>query len=119
MDTIPLRDAIRMLRVEIMAAAEDASTQSLRFELGPIEMEFQVVLKKEGGGEAKLGFHIFAAEASLGANAKAADERTQKVKLTLNPVLIDTATGKRSKVDIERRDETAQTHASKPTMNRD
>src|ERR1700742_432075 len=85
--TIPLRDAVRALRVEIMRAAEDASTQAVRFEVNAIEMEFQVVAKREGGGEAKLGFHIFAADASVGASGKLASEQTQKVKFVLNPVL--------------------------------
>jgi hypothetical protein len=60
MDTIPLRDATRAFRAEVLEAAR---------KLQPI------------GGEAKLGFHIFAAEASLGGSCKSADERTQKVKL--------------------------------------
>ncbi len=48
------------------------------FELGPIEMEFQVVARKEFGGDAKLGFHIFVAEATLGGSGKGSDERTQR-----------------------------------------
>ena len=117
MDTIPLRDAIRGLRGEIMAAAEDASTQAVRFELGPIEMEFQVVVKKEKGGEAKLDFHIFAADATLGGSGKGADERTQKVKFVLNPVLIDMA-GRRSKFEIAREDQPEQSLASEHTAGR-
>src|SRR5271167_1927174 len=87
METVPLRDAIRALRVEIMEAAEEASTQTVRFELGPIELEFQVVAKQEKGVHGKIGFHIFAAEATLGGSGKGADERTQKVKVVLNPIL--------------------------------
>jgi hypothetical protein len=117
MDTIPLRDAIRVLRGEIIAAAEDASTQGVRFELGPIEMEFQVVVKKEKGGEAKLGFHIFAAEATLGGSGKGADERTQKVKFVLNPVLVNMA-GQRSKLEIAREEQPEQGQSSKHTMER-
>ncbi len=117
MDTIPLRDAIRMLRGEIIAAAEDASTQAVRFELGPIEMEFQVVAKKEQEGEAKLGFHIFVAEATVGGSGKGADERTQKVKFVLNPVLVDMA-GRRSKLEIAREDQPEQGRSSKHTMER-
>lgn len=101
METIPLRDAVQALRAEILSAAEAASAQAVRFELGPIEMEFQVVAKREGGGDAKLGFHIFTADASLGANAKAASERTQRVKFVLNPVLVDLS-GQRRKLEIGR-----------------
>jgi hypothetical protein len=90
-----------------MAAAEAASTQAVRFELGPIEMEFQVVARKEVGGEAKLGFHILAAEATIGGSGKGADERTQKVKIVLNPVLVDLA-GRRSKLEIAREGQAEQ-----------
>lgn len=117
MDTIPLRDAIRALRDEILAARKDASTHEVRFELGPIEMEFQVVARKELGGEAKLGFHIFAVEATLGGSGKGADERTQKVKFVLNPVLID-ATGQRSKLDISREGQPKQGQLSEHTLER-
>jgi hypothetical protein len=101
METIPLGKVIRALRVEILAAAEEASTQAIRFELGPIEMEFQVVVTKEAGGEAKLGFQIFGAGATLGASGKGTDERTQKVKVVLNPKLVDLTDGQ-TKIDISR-----------------
>jgi hypothetical protein len=101
MESIRLRDAVQALRGEIMQAAEAASTQAVRFELGSIEMEFQVVVKREGGGNVKLGFHIFAADAAIGASGKIADERVQKVKIVLNPVLVDME-GRRTKLDISR-----------------
>jgi hypothetical protein len=118
MDTIPLKDTIEALRNEIMAAAEAASTQSVRFELGSIEMEFQVVAKREKGGEAKLGFHIFAADATLGGSAKGADERTQKVKLVLNPVLVG-MDGRRSKLEISREHESQRDQSSNHTLDRE
>jgi hypothetical protein len=101
MGTIPLRDTIQALRAEIMQAAEAASTQSVQFELGSIEMEFQVVVKKEGGVDAKLGFHILAADATLGGSGKVASEATQKVKFVLSPVLVNME-GRRGKLDISR-----------------
>lgn len=107
MDTIPLQDAIRALRAEILAARKEALIQEVRFELGPIEMEFQVVARKEVGGEAKFGFHIFAAEATLGGSGKGTDERMQKVKFVLNPISVD-ASGRQSKVAIAREDQSEQ-----------
>ena len=104
-----------------MQAAEAASIQSVHFELGSIEMEFQVVVKREGAGEAKLGFHIFAADATIGASGKIADERTQKVKIVLNPVLVGIE-GHRSKLDISRDDDPADAtiheDRGKQTLNR-
>src|SRR5689334_11770277 len=101
-DTLPLSQAVSRLRDEIRQAAVDASTEQLRFELGDIEMEFTVVAKREGGPEAKFDIHILGIGASAGGSAKIAGERTQKVKLTLRPVLIDPATKERAKVDISR-----------------
>jgi Trypsin-co-occurring domain 2 len=117
METIPLRDAIRVLRSEILAAREDASTEEVRFELGPIEMEFQVVARKEFGGEAKLGFHIFVAEATLDGSGKGTDERTQKVKFVLNPTSVD-ASGQQSKVEIARTDQGEQSRPPEHTLER-
>jgi hypothetical protein len=117
MDTIPLEDAIRALRAEILAAREDASTEEVRFELGPIEMEFQVVARKEFGGEAKLGFHIFVAEATVGGSGKSTDERTQKVKFVLNPTSVD-ASGQLSKVAIARADQGEPSRAPEHTLER-
>jgi hypothetical protein len=117
METIPLRDAIRVLRSEILAAREEAATEEVRFELGPVEMEFQVVARKEVGGEAKLGFHIFVAEATLGGSGKGTDERTQKVKFVLNPISID-ASGQQTKLAIARQDQGEQTQSSERTLER-
>jgi hypothetical protein len=117
METIPLRDAIGVLRSEILAARQDASTEEVRFELGPIEMEFQVVASKEFGGDAKLGFHIFAAEATLGGSGKGTDERTQKVKFVLNPISVD-ASGHQTKVDVARMNQTEQGSSPEHTLER-
>ncbi len=111
METVPLRDAIRALRTEIMEAAEEASSQPVRFELGSIEMEFQVVAKKEKAGDAKFSFHILGAEAAIGGSGRGADERTQKVKLVLSPVL-EKMDGGRSKVEIGRSQEPRQSQKS-------
>ncbi|BBU63915.1 hypothetical protein MSC49_38500 (plasmid) [Methylosinus sp. C49] len=100
-DTIPLREALQALRAEIVGAVADAATESVKFELGPIEMEFQVVAQREAGGEGKIGFHIFGAEASLGASGKAEMSKTQKVKLSLSPVKVD-AGGQKGKIEIRR-----------------
>jgi hypothetical protein len=117
METIPLRDAIRGLRSEILAAREQASTEEVRFELGPVEMEFQVVARKEGGLEGKLGFHIFGVEATLGGSGKGADERTQKVKFVLNPISVDES-GQQSKIAIARRDQREQGPPPEHTLER-
>ncbi len=117
METIPLRDTIQALRAEIMQAAEAASTQSVRFELGSIEMEFQVVAKREGGGDAKLSFHILAADATLGGSGKVASEATQKVKFVLSPIFVDME-GRRHKVEVSRDNDTGAAPGTGPSSKR-
>jgi hypothetical protein len=85
METLPLREVIRSLRSELVEAATEGQTEAVRFELGPIELEFQVVVEREGEAGGKLGFHIFAANAEVNLGGKVSDQRTQKVKLTLTP----------------------------------
>jgi Trypsin-co-occurring domain 2 len=101
--TIPLAEAMRSLREEIRHAALDGQTEMLQFELGSIELEFTVVAKREGGPNAKIEFHVLGVGAELGADAKVGDERTQKVKMILNPVQIDSRTNERRQVAISRR----------------
>jgi Trypsin-co-occurring domain 2 len=103
MSTIPLRDAIRALRTELTESVREAETETVRFELGSVELEFQVVATREATGSAKVGFHIFAAEAELGAGGKGVDERTQRVKLVLNPMLAGSG-GQKAKLEIARGD---------------
>jgi hypothetical protein len=110
-ETIPLRDVVRALRAEIISAAKDASAQEVKFELGQIELEFQIVAKKDRGVDGKLGgkvsFHILSFDATLGGNVKVADERTQKVKLVLQPTFVDGTGTKNSKISISRRKQAA------------
>ena len=82
---LPLGDVIRSLRAEIQAAAKANENESLKFKLGPIELEFQVVATKEAGADAKISFHIFSSGADIGGNAKGSDQRTQRIKLVLTP----------------------------------
>jgi hypothetical protein len=100
-DTIPLKDALQALRAEIVEAADGVSGENIRFELGPIEMEFQVVAQRSGGADGKIGFHIFGAEASIGANGKMESSRTQKIKLTLTPKRV-VDNGLVEKIDVRR-----------------
>jgi hypothetical protein len=99
--TLPLCDAIRALRAEIQAAAAAGEGETLRFELGAIDLEFQVVAKRETTGNGKISFHIFGIGAEVGGGVKGADERTQKVKFVLNPV--DIVDGKPQKKLVRRK----------------
>jgi hypothetical protein len=104
MRTIPLRDALRALRAEVVEAANEASNENVRFDLESIELEFQVVATTEIGADAKVGakidFHIFSADATLGTGGKGVDERMQNVKIVLTPALV--TPGGTTKVQVRR-----------------
>jgi hypothetical protein len=117
MEDIPLGDAIRALRVEILEAVENAEDQTVKFKLGPIDVEFQVVAKRETGGGGKIGFHLFGAEASLDGSVRGGNERTQKIKLTLTPVIVDHE-GKQNDVVLVRRKREAAADEAQPQRRR-
>lgn len=85
MPGIPLAAAIAELRREVTKAIDDARGEALQFRLGPIELELQVELSREGGGSGKIQAWVV----ELGAEGKLARADTHTVKLTLEPVLID------------------------------
>ncbi|MGC5397588.1 trypco2 family protein [Streptomyces sp. DT20] len=91
-DAIELGKAVQAIRDGLMAAAERAEGQDLAFELGDIEMDFTVELRKElkGGGKVKA----WVLEA--GADATRASTRTHRVSFTLRPK--DNRTGEPWKV---------------------
>jgi len=101
MDTefLPLREVAHTLRDEITAAALERPSQGLIFTVGPLEIEFNVVAKREGGPSGKIKFGVLGIGAELGGGVKIASEHTQKVKLTLTPEQVD-ASGLRSPAEI-------------------
>ena len=81
MVAIELAELIGQLRSELTVAMTAGEGEDLRFELGPVELELTVEVKKEGGGGGKVRFWVV----ELGADAKAASGTTQKIKLKLDP----------------------------------
>lgn len=80
---IPLANAIRSLRRELVAAVQEGQDEKVRFALGPIELELQVEITREAGGDAKIGFWVVA----FGGSAGRATGSSHTVRLSLNPVL--------------------------------
>ncbi len=68
---------------ELDVARSAGETSELRFEVGPIELEVNVGVQREGGGGAKLRFWVI----ELGGDAKATSSSTQRLKLTLKPTV--------------------------------
>jgi hypothetical protein len=78
---VGLADAIKALRQEIAAAMEEGQDKSIRFELGPVEMEFLLQVTKDAGGSAGVKFWIV----SFGGQAGISSGSTHRVKLALTP----------------------------------
>lgn len=78
--TIPLAKVIAALRAELQEAQSEGAGEALRFEVGDVELELQVVVTAEVAAKGGLKVHIF----SIGGSAKYKQAETQKVKLKLS-----------------------------------
>jgi|SRR5713226_3850233 hypothetical protein len=78
---VGLAEAIRALREELTAAMTAADDEVLLFELGPIEMEFLLEVRKDAGGQAGVAFGLI----SLGGKASMSSGSTHRVRLSLTP----------------------------------
>jgi hypothetical protein len=77
-----LGDAIGAIRAELERAEAEGRDSSLKFRTGPVELELTVEVRAEGGGKAK----VFVLPWSAEAHVEASRGRTQRLKLTLQPV---------------------------------
>ncbi|MEU3560714.1 trypco2 family protein [Kitasatospora sp. NPDC006786] len=87
-----LAEAIQQLRAELDAATAEGDGKRLRFELGQIELEFDVELKRTGSVDGGLRWGIV----SAGAKGELAHGSGQRIKLVLQPT--DTTTGRAAEV---------------------
>ncbi|TJZ50360.1 hypothetical protein FCH28_24110 [Streptomyces piniterrae] len=78
---VGLADAVRGVRAELAAAQADGAGQELGFEVGQIELEFAVDIRKEGSGQAGAKVYVL----SLGAKGSVAQSVTHRMKVVLNP----------------------------------
>ncbi len=81
---IPLASAIRALRAELQEAVRASAGEELRFALGPVELELQVVAASEGAGSATVKFWLV----SVGAKGNRTSQTTHTVRLSLTPVRV-------------------------------
>ncbi|MCO5968211.1 trypco2 family protein [Actinoallomurus soli] len=82
---IELSTVIRELREELTTAIDAARDESLRLELGAIELEISVAVTQEDDLGGKVKFWVL----ELGTDLKDTTASTQRVKLTLQPRLGD------------------------------
>ncbi|MER5795755.1 trypco2 family protein [Streptomyces sp. NPDC001980] len=80
-EELELAAAVQLVRDELLSASSAAARENLRFEVGPITMEFAVEIRRDVS--AKAGFKAWVVSAD--AEAKAGRTRTHKVSLTLTP----------------------------------
>jgi hypothetical protein len=106
-ELLPLSEAVRALRAEIVTAAEAGKAETIRFGLGKIELEFQIVAKREGGSDGKIKFGVLGVGLEIAGSAKFSSEQVHKVKVTLNPVQIN-RDGAEEEIEISRKPRTTK-----------
>nr|WSX53771.1 hypothetical protein OG409_35540 [Streptomyces sp. NBC_00974] len=93
---VGLAEAVQQLRAELEIAMAEGAEKQLRFELGPIEMEFQVDLRRIGGAEGGLRWGVV----SLGGKKELSSGNGHRVTLVLNPK--NSVTGANAEVSADR-----------------
>ncbi|WP_410537726.1 trypco2 family protein [Streptomyces sp. KL2] len=78
---IELAEAVAAVRDGLMEAASRGAGQDIAFEVGPIEMEFQVELRQEVRGKSGLRAWVLTADAEGGLSRG----RGHRVAFTLTP----------------------------------
>jgi hypothetical protein len=76
-----LAEAVNAVRQELIRARVLGAGSPMPFEVGPIEMEFEVALAKQGAGNAAVKVWVFEA----GTSASLSNQRTHRLKVVLNP----------------------------------
>jgi hypothetical protein len=85
MEEIGLDDAIRALRRQLSAAVAESQGQELRFGLGPVELEFEMVVSRDAGGGGGIRFWVV----SLDGKGSVSKVTTHRIRLRLDPVTAD------------------------------
>lgn len=94
--TAGLADTIESLRRELSTAMRNRPETGIVFELGEAEVELQLAVTKEAGGDAGVRLGVV----SFGAKGGLASEATHRVLLSLSPMMweAETATAARKLV---------------------
>ncbi|MFI5888129.1 trypco2 family protein [Streptomyces sp. NPDC051554] len=86
-DEIGLADAVEAVRDQLIEAAGRNASQDVRFQVGPITMEFTVELRREASGKAEVKAWILGSSAE----GKVTKSNLHRVQLTMTP--LDSTTG--------------------------
>jgi Trypsin-co-occurring domain 2 len=85
MNRIGLKDAIEALRIELSESVLVSEGKEVRFEVGEIEIEFQVAVEQTTEGKGGIKFWVV----ELGGSVAQKDSKTHKIKIPLKPVWKD------------------------------
>ena len=80
-----LAETIRALRSELYMAMETATGESLRFELGLVQLDMTLAITREGGVDGGLKFGVV----SFSAKGEVTNATTHRLSLSLQPTVID------------------------------
>jgi hypothetical protein len=80
-DEIGLSEAVRAVRNELEQVRRDGASEDIRFLVGPVEMEFEVAVAREGGIDGKVKVWVV----EVGASATLEKTTTHRISMTLNP----------------------------------
>ncbi|MCX5339018.1 trypco2 family protein [Streptomyces atratus] len=78
---VGLAEAVRGVRAELQAAMAEGWDESLKFEVGPVELEFAVEVRKEKAGDVTAKVFVL----SAGGRASKATADAHRLKITLQP----------------------------------
>ena len=81
MEEMELVEAVQTIRDELLHAAASGSGSDVAFEVGPIQLEFSVELRRDARARGGIRAFVVSAEADAGISRA----RTHKVSLTLTP----------------------------------
>jgi hypothetical protein len=90
---VPLAQAIKELRAQLLQAIDAGKDEPLRFELDSVVLELQVALTTSGSAEAKVGLWSVL---TLGASGDHSRGTTHRLTLTLSPRLADARPGEKT-----------------------
>jgi hypothetical protein len=79
---VGLSDAIAALRKELATALSAGKDEDVKLRLGPVELEFLLDVKREGGGSGGIRFWVV----SLEGKTVVSHDSLHRIKLSLQPV---------------------------------
>jgi hypothetical protein len=78
---VELSVAVQAIRDELLQAAADGVDKEVRFEVGPIQMEFEVEIRREIGARGGVKAWLLSASA----DTKRTSTRSHRISFTLTP----------------------------------